>query len=96
MVDQYNITLTDGFRSAKNRPIKEKKKSDWTWYYLGLAGQIGYVVALPIAGGAIVGSLIDQRFARYPTGTLIGILAGFAISVFGFVRVIQQIIQKKE
>lgn len=96
MIKEYNITLTGGFKEAKNRPIKKKKSSDLTWYYLGLVGQIGYVIALPIAGGAIFGSFIDERFGWYPKGTVGGMLAGFVISAFGFVRVIQQIIQKKE
>jgi len=88
MIKEYNITLTGGFKEAKNRPIKKKKRSDLTWYYLGLVGQIGYVVALPIAGGAIIGSLVG--------GTLIGIFVGFVISVFGFIQVIQRVLQKKE
>jgi hypothetical protein len=88
MIKEYNITLTGGFKEAKKRPIKKKKSSDLTWYYLGLVGQIGYVVALPIAGGAIIGSLVGI--------TLIGLIVGFVISAFGFVRVVQQIIRKKE
>ena len=88
MIKEYNITLTGGFKEAKYRPIKKKKSSDLTWYYLGLVGQIGYVVALPIAGGAIIGSLVG--------GTLIGIFVGFVISVFGFIQVIQRVLQKKE
>lgn len=88
MRKEYNITLTGGFKEAKKRPIKKKKSSDLTWYYLGLVGQIGYVIALPIAGGAIIGSLVG--------GTLIGIFVGFVISVFGFIQVIQRVLQKKE
>ena len=96
MIKEYNITLTGGFKEAKYRPIKKKKSSDLTWYYLGLVGQIGYVIALPIAGGAIFGSFIDERLGWYPKGTVIGIFAGFVLSVLGFVRVIQKIIQKQE
>lgn len=96
MVEQYNITLTDGLRGAKNRPIQKKKGSDSAWYYLGLVGQIGYVVALPIAGGAILGSFIDQKFSVYPKGSLIGIFVGFLLSAVGFVRVVQKILQKQK
>lgn len=85
MVEQYDITLTSGFRGAKNRPKRSKKESDMAWYYLGLVGQIGFVVALPIAGGAILGSLVH--------GTLIGLVVGFLISAVGFIRVIQKIMR---
>ena len=96
MVDQYDITLKEGFKGAKNRPKRQKKESDSAWYYLALVGQIGYVVALPIAGGAILGSFIDQKFSVYPKGSLIGIFVGFLLSAVGFVRVIQKIIQKQK
>ena len=96
MVEQYDITLEEGFRGAKNRPKRRTKESDDAWYYLGLVGQIGFVVAIPIAGGAIVGSLFDHRFGIYPRASLIGIGTGFVISITGFVRVIQQITQKRK
>lgn len=88
MVEQYDITVNTGFRGAKKRPKREKNESDKTWYYLGLVGQIGYVVAIPIAGGAIIGSLVGHTF--------IGIFVGFVLSAVGFVRVIQKIIQSRK
>ena len=88
MVEQYDITLDHGLSGAKNRPPSQKKESDGTWYYLGLVGQIGYVVALPLAGGAILGSLEGS--------TLAGILIGFVVSVFGFIRIIQRVLEIKK
>ena len=85
---QYTITLTGGFGDAKDRPNHQKKESDTAWYYLGLVGQIGFVIALPIAGGAIVGSWLH--------GTLIGIGVGFLVSIVGFIRVIQKIMQTRK
>lgn len=85
MVEQYDITLKDGFGGAKSRLKRKRKDSDTTWYYLGLVGQIGYVVALPIAGGAILGSLIDH--------TILGLGIGILVSVVGFVRVIEKILK---
>jgi hypothetical protein len=84
VVEQYDITLKDGFGGAKRRSGRQKKDSDTTWYYLGLVGQIGYVVALPIAGGAILGSFLGHK--------VLGIGMGFLVSVVGFVRVIQKIL----
>ena len=96
MGEQYDITLKDGFVGAKNRPKRRRRESDTAWYYLGLAGQIGYVVAIPIAGSAILGSFIDRRFGLYPMASLIGIGTGFVMSAAGFIRVIQQILQKQK
>jgi hypothetical protein len=88
VAEQYNITLTDGLRGAKNRPIQKKKGSDSAWQYLGIVGQIGYAVALPLSGGAIVGSLVDRKFGWYPKGTLFGLGVGFVVSIGIFIRVI--------
>lgn len=88
MKQEYDITLTGGFKEAQRRPKKRKKSLDLTWYYLGLVGQIGYVVALPIAGGAILGSIVGS--------TLVGISVGFVLSVFGFIRIIQRIVEIKK
>lgn len=96
MVEQYDITLRSGFGGAKNRPPQKKKDPDDAWYYLGLVGQIGYVIALPIAGGAILGSLVDQRFGVYPKGALTGITIGFLLSATGFVQVIRKILRKQK
>lgn len=88
MVEQYDITLDDGLKGAKNRPAARKNESDGAWYYLGLVGQIGYVVAVPLAGGAILGSLAGN--------TLVGLLIGFVVSVFGFIRIIQRVLEIKK
>jgi hypothetical protein len=94
--NKYNITLTNGFRGAKKRLTEKINVSDDAWYYLGLVGQIGYAIALPIAGGAILGSLIDHRFGLSRTGASIGIVTGIVVSAVGFVQVIRKILQKQK
>ena len=83
---KFDITLSGGFQNAKTRSDHQKKESDDTWYYLGLVGQIGFVIALPSAGGASLGSLVQK--------TLLGLGIGFVISVAGFIRTIQKIMRK--
>jgi F0F1-type ATP synthase assembly protein I len=96
VVEQYDITLNTGFKGAKSRTKRRSQESTDAWYYLGLAGQIGYVVAIPVAGGAILGSLVDKKFGFYPTGTALGLGIGLVLSIMGFVRVIQQVLQQKK
>lgn len=96
MVEQYTITLSEGLNRVKNRVRKQRNASDGTWYYLGLVGQIGFSIALPIAGGAIAGSLIDGKFGWYPRATILGLGAGFVLSAIGFVRVVLKILRKQK
>lgn len=95
MVEKYDITLKSGFSGAKRRIGQKTKDPDSAWYYLAVVGQIGYVVALPIAGGAILGSVIDQKSGSYPKGAMTGIVIGFIVSIFGFIGVIRKILEKK-
>lgn len=76
---------------------KKKKKAIGreVWYYLGSVGQIGYAIALPIAGGALVGAYIDKRLSTYPNATLSLLLVGAVISIVGFIRTVQDIIKRK-
>lgn len=79
------------------RQISEKKRKSIgnSWYYFGLAGEIGFAVALPIAGGALLGSRIDIRMQSYPKYTIILLFVGIAISMINFIMVIQNILKRQ-
>ncbi len=78
----------------------EKKKSDpkglgQTWYYLGYIGEIGFTIAIPIAGGAFIGTYIDQRWSTYPRATLSLLFVGVFLSMVSFIITIRDIINRK-
>ena len=75
------------------RSVK-KRNTENSWYYFGLAGQIGFAVALPIAGGAILGSYIDRKLGSYPTYTISLLFAGIVLSMINFIITIQTILKK--
>jgi hypothetical protein len=95
--EQYTMLLDKGehnvFVSGHNK--QQHKKQD-AWFYLGFVGQIGYAIALPIAGGALLGAYIDRIRSTYPKATLFLLFIGFCISFLGFVRTIQDIIKKSD
>jgi predicted F0F1-ATPase subunit len=94
---RYTLRIGQGDRiilSERQENSKKKKKED-VWFYLGFAGEIGYVIALPIVGGALIGGYIDRHISTYPRATLLLLFAGIGISFLGFIRTIQMLIQKK-
>jgi predicted F0F1-ATPase subunit len=79
----------------KSRGKKRTKKRTNAWFYLGFVGEIGYAIALPAVGGALLGGYIDRRMSSYPKATLLLLFIGVGISILGFVRIIQELLHNK-
>ena len=62
--------------------------------YLGLVGQIGYTIAIPLVIGVLGGAFIDKSFGSRPIATLIGLGLGAVISLVGFSRTLKEVVQK--
>lgn len=91
--EQIDLVLERGIAQTSKRKSPKGRGSKSSWYYFGIVGQIGFGIALPIVGGAIGGSLIDQRFQTYPRWTL-GLLAlGVLVSFLSFYQTIKQILE---
>ncbi len=93
MVEKYDITLSGGLKSAKPKQEKKRRGPD-TWLYLGLAGQIGYTVAVPLVVGVLGGVFIDRAAHTRPWFTIIGLVIGMVLSVMGFIRTIREVLKK--
>ena len=89
--DAYDLLLDEGRVERRNRKKRRIKDISYVspWYFLGLVGQLGYSIALPIAGGAILGRTIDDRYGTYPRATLLLLLLGIGIAGVGFLTTIR-------
>ena len=63
----------------KIMPEKEQKPNDVIkkWRLVNLAFELGFIIALPLVGLALLGKWLDEKLGSDPWLTLIGIL--FAI-----------------
>jgi F0F1-type ATP synthase assembly protein I len=93
--EQYTMLLDKGEQGivVSGHKEKQQKKQD-AWYYLGFVGQIGYSIALPIVGGALLGAYIDRVRSTYPKATIFLLFVGFVLSFIAFVKTIQELIKK--
>lgn len=48
------------------------------WYVLGLVGQIGFIIAIPVAILAYIGAKLDKIYSTSP----FFLLAGIGLSIF--------------
>lgn len=84
VIDEVNVEE----RKKEKRSIKDTSHVS-PWYLFGVVGQLGYSIALPIAGGAILGRFIDDRFGTYPRTTLSLLLLGVFVAGVGFVLTVR-------
>jgi ATP synthase protein I len=49
-------------------------------------GQLGFIIAIPIVLGAILGSFLDGKFHTSPILLLIGLLLGLTSGIYGAYR----------
>lgn len=73
------------YTKKKDSPKGDRKES--SWYYTGLFGQVGFMVIIPILGGAFIG--------QYFHHTLIGIGIGLVLAIGSFIKVILDIMHTK-
>jgi|SRR3990167_945465 len=93
--DQFDLTLEEGRpASVVKRVKKESVRDASTWYYLGLVGHIGFAIAVPIAGGALLGGYIDQQWSSFPKATLSLLMVGIALGITAFIRTLKDIIDE--
>ena len=83
-----------GYILEGKRKRQNSNASKVSWYYLGAGGQMGLSIALPIAGGAILGKILDEKFAQYPRCTLTGLIIGILLSFANFWVTVKSILRK--
>lgn len=75
--------------------MKQEFDTTAPWYYLGLIGEIGFAISLPIAGGAVVGVIIDRTWGTSPIATLSLLFLGVIISFFNLFKTVETITKQK-
>ena len=85
MSEKYDITLSSGIQGARPKKVaKERTYREGYWFYLGMAGQTGYTIAIPLVAVALIGSFFGHG--------LVGLAIGTAISIVGFVRIMKDLL----
>lgn len=92
---RYEVSLYDDqlIEQTQDKLVTKQKVEKPALFYLGYVGQIGLVIALPIAGCIGLGSYLDGKWQTYPNMTMIGLGLGLIISVVNFVSVVKEIIK---
>ncbi|MEK7129839.1 MAG: AtpZ/AtpI family protein [Patescibacteria group bacterium] len=95
--ERYDLLLSGGglHKLKKEAAVRVRRVGpDW-YFYLGFVGHIGFTIAVPIAGGALLGGYVDRIWSTYPKGTLSLLLLGVFVSGFTFYKIVRDIVRKK-
>lgn len=60
--------------------VEPKKEKSGVMAALGLAGQLGYIIALPIVILALGGRFLDQRYGTSPLFLIVGMALAVAVT----------------
>ena len=66
-------------KGQKNAEVKNKSKEFKAWV---LAGELGYIIAIPIVVLALLGRLADKAWGTAPWLMLLGIILSIATSSY--------------
>ena len=94
--DQFTLHFEEGGETVIRKREEKKPAGSSIWYYVGFAGDFGFTIAAPIAGGAFAGMWLDERFSTYPKLTLSLLLFGVLVSIVGFIRIVKDLIKRKQ
>lgn len=89
----FELSVEDNDTHMTVREIGKKKKIDGapSLYYLGLIGEIGFAIAIPIAGGGLLGVVIDRAWSTTPKATLSLLFLGVVISFMNIYKTVMTI-----
>ncbi len=71
-----------------------KKEPPSVWGSLVLMGQFGFVIAIPIALGSILGNYLDGVTHMKSLFLILGLLLGLVTGIFGAYRVLAPFLKK--
>jgi ATP synthase protein I len=95
--EQYDLDLDGEINVQKPKKTAKSKRSSKqeVWFYIGVVGNIGYSLVLPIVGGALLGSYVDRQWSTYPKATLVLLGIGCVIAVGVFKHTMAEILHRK-
>lgn len=96
--NHYDVILEDvetGIRPRKVKATEKRATGSAGWEYVGLAGQIGFDIALPMVLGLVAGVKLDERWGTRPRATLVLFFLGLLMSCASLIRIVRDMMHKR-
>lgn len=96
--NHYDVILEDvetGIRPRKIKVGEKKTSGSGGWEFVGMAGQVGFDIALPMVLGLLGGVALDERWGTKPQATLILFGLGLVLSCASLIRIVRDTSSKR-
>lgn len=87
---RYILSEGNFIPSDESTREKKKKPDQKSFRGLQLASDLGFAIAIPLAGGALVGAYLDRRFHTKPIITLSLIFLGLILSFITIFKIVKR------
>lgn len=88
------LTVDEGIALISKRKEENKEEDIEQRKFLsgiGFATELGFVIAVPIAGGALLGSYLDQKLGTTPKCTLSLLFFGIIFAFYYVFRMVKEL-----
>lgn len=91
---QFDLQVDTSETMAHPRIKKAPVRKTNGFKYFGLAGELGFDIALPLAAGFILGAKIDARYGTQPKATIGLFVFGLLLSCASLIRIVRDVSDK--
>jgi F0F1-type ATP synthase assembly protein I len=94
---RYDLRLREGNITYEEKPQDTESFEAKSKFYrsVGVASELGFVIAFPLVGGILLGSYLDQKFSSYPKITLSLLLLGVMVSFCNLFLVMKEFMKRE-
>jgi len=91
---KFDVDVGGDVPVIRPRPPNKVRRVAVRWNDWGRVSALGFDIAIPIVGGALLGAYVDRRLFTYPKATLLLLFVGVGIGIATFIKRVKEIMSK--
>lgn len=96
-IKRYVLHLHEGNVTYEQKQHEEKSDTSRQFYRtVGMASELGFVLAFPLVAAILSGSWLDRKFSSYPKFTLSLLILGVIVSFCNMFAVMKEYLKKEK
>lgn len=95
---RFILRLHEGNITYSQKRIEEDADQKRSAFFktVGMASELGFIIAFPLVGGILLGTFFDKKLSSYPKMTLSLLFLGVIIAFYNLYIVMQDYLKKEK